>query len=255
MKSHRILVTRPAESADDLAALLMDRGLHPVCVPTVAIDLDAHSPSLEAMLESLDGADWLVLTSANGARALTARLGDRRLPTGVRVAAVGPATADALRRGGVAVDHVPDAYLTVAIAEGLGAIDGRRVVLARADAATPDLREALLARGARVEEVVAYRTLEGPATSRDALSAALADGLAGVAFTSGSTVRGVIRLASAVDRGRLQALPAFCIGPVTADVARRSGFHVPATAQEHTAVGLADAIAAYLETRTASEDA
>jgi uroporphyrinogen-III synthase len=247
----RILVTRPEEGADDLAALLERRGMDPVRVPTVAIDRDSTASAVDAMLETLDGADWLVLTSANGARAVTARLDGRPLPARVRVAAVGPATAAALRSAGLKVEHMPDEYLTVAIVDGLGAVDGCRVFLARADPATADLRDALLARGARVEEVIAYRTIEGPPTSRDPLRVCLNDGLAGVAFTSGSTVRGLIRLTSGIDRGRARALPAFCIGPVTARAARDEGFHVPVVADVHTAIGLADAIASHFAARDA----
>jgi uroporphyrinogen III methyltransferase/synthase len=117
-------------------------------------------------------------------------------------------------------------------------------VLARADAATAALREALVDRRAIVEEVIAYRTIEGPAASRDPLHAALHADLDGIAFTSSSTVRGLLRLASPVDRGRACAIPAFCIGPVTADTARHSGFDIGAVADEHTGTGLADTIAA-----------
>ena len=143
------------------------------------------------------------------------------------------------------MDHVPDEYLTVAIAAGLGNVRGQRIVLARADAATPDLRDALVERGAIVEEVVAYRTVEGSASSRAPLRAALHDDLAGIAFTSGSTVRGLMRLASPVDRGRARSIPAFCIGPVTADAARQHGFDIASVAAAHTALGLAEAIAEY----------
>ena len=243
--SYRILVTRPAAQADELAGALRARGLTPVVVPTVAIDSASTTDELDAMLESLGGASWLILTSANGAEALAARLAanGQRLPDGLRIAAVGPATADTLRASSIRVDHVPGEYLTVAIADGLGDVRRQRVVLARADAATPDLRHALLARGAIVEEVVAYRTVEGSASSRDPLHVALHDDLAGIAFTSGSTVRGLMRLASPVDRVRARSIPAFCIGPVTADTARQSGFDIASVAADHTARGLADAIA------------
>lgn len=243
-----ILVTRPVGQAEELIRLLEARGIGAVSVPTVAIDTATEAGDLDLMLAGLAGADWLVLTSANGADALAERLagGGHRLPEATRVAAVGPATADTLARAGIRVDHVPPEYLTVAIADGLGEVAGRRIVLARADAATPDLREALLARGARVEEVVAYRTVEGPGTSRDALQAALQAGLAGIAFTSGSTVRGLTRLAGGLHRSRARTLPAFCIGPVTAAEARNSGFHVAGVAESHTAEGLADLIATTL---------
>ena len=247
--SGRILVTRPAAQAEELCDLLAQRGLDPVSVPTVAIDCTSAADGLDAMLSTLDGAEWLVITSANGADALRERMRATGLPLpeGIRVAAVGPATAEALTEAGVRVDHVPDEYLTVAIAEGLGDVDGCRVVLARADAATPELHDALRARGAIVEEVVAYRTLEGPASSRDQLHEALHGDLAGVAFTSSSTVRGLLRLASPIDRGRARVIPTFCIGPVTAATARQSGFDITAVAAEHTAAGLADAISTHFE--------
>ena len=244
MRQH-ILVTRPAEQSGELIALLADRGFTTTGIPTIEIDTDGCSADVDAMLEGLDGAAWLILTSANGARSIIARLRatGHRLPAHLRVAAVGPATAQALHEAGITVDHVPATYLTSAIADGLGDLAQQRVVLARADAASPELRAMLDERGARVEEVVAYRTVEAPAASRDALRAALHDDLAGISFTSASAVRGLMRLASPIDRPRARTTPAFCIGPVAAEQARHSGFNVAAVADEHTAAGLADAIA------------
>lgn len=244
-----VLVTRPAEQAADLCRSLRAHGIAPVAVPTVAIDRSSAVDDLDRMIDDeLAGAAWLVITSANGAAALAERLavGGRRLPASLRLAAVGPATADVLQAAGLEVHHVPDAYLTVAIAEGLGHVAGQRVVLARADAATRQLCEVLIAAGADVTEVVAYQTLEGPSTSRDALNVALHADLAGVAFTSSSTVRGLLRLASPIGRQRARTVPAFCIGPVTAETARRSGFDVEVVATEHTSAGLAAAIATHL---------
>jgi uroporphyrinogen III methyltransferase/synthase len=244
MTDAAVLVTRPEDQAADLRELLAARGIPTVAVPTVAIDRESAAADLDAMLGSLDDAAWLVITSANGADALRARMtGTRtRLPNSLRVAAVGPATAEALTLAGFAVDHVPDTYLTVAIAEGLGDVAGRRVVLARADAATSDLHAALVARGALVEEVVAYRTVEAPEASREPLAAALRDRLAGVTFTSSSTVRGLVALAKPLDSARVRTLPAWCIGPVTAATARESGFAVAGIARVHTAHGLAETI-------------
>lgn len=243
--SRTLLVTRPRDQAAELHRLLRHRGMATIGVPTVEIDRRDAAVALDRMLDRLDGVDWLVLTSANGADALADRLRvtRRRLPPSLRVAAVGPSTAEALRNAGVRVDHVPAAYLTVAIADGLGEVRGRRVVLARADAATPALRDALTGRGAFVEEVVAYRTVEAPDRSRDLLRAALRGRLDGVTFTSSSTVRGLLRLASSDEDAGLRATPAFCIGPVTAKTAEQARFTVAAVAAEHTAAGLADTIA------------
>ena len=117
--------------------------------------------------------------------------------------------------------------------------------------ATPDLRDALLSRGALVEEVVAYRTVEGPAAWRDRIRAALVQPLDGVTFTSGSTVRGLRALLSPPEALRATALPAYCIGPVTARVARRAGFTVPVVSARHTVAGLAEAIHAHLSSEIA----
>jgi len=242
-----LLVTRPIPQAAELVARLTEHGIGSRTVPTVEIDAVAAREDLDRALDGLSGADWLVLTSANGAGAVVdcLRTTRRTIPEDTRVAAVGPATARVLEAAGIRVDHVPARYLTIEIAAGLGTLSGRRVILARADAATPGLQDALLARGAIVEEAVAYRTMEGPTSSRDALNAALHARMDGITFTSSSTVRGLIDLASPVNRGRARALPAFCIGPITAETARRTGFDVAAVADEHTAAGLATAAAGH----------
>lgn len=248
-----LLVTRPAAQAAELVSLFAAHGIHAISVPTVEIAPVPPGGMLDSAILSLDGAAWLVITSVNGAAAVVERMAALgcSLPQGIRVAAVGAATAARLESHGIRVDHVPDRYRTVAIAEGLGEVAGRRIVLARADAATPDLRDALILGGAAVEEVVAYRTIEGPAESRDRVRAALAGHLDGVTFTSGSTVRGLHALLSPPEALRATALPAYCIGPVTAGVARRAGFAVPVVAARHTAAALGAAIRRHLAAETA----
>lgn len=246
----RLLVTRPAGQAPELVSTLAAIGIEAVSVPTVAI-AEAPPIELDRVIENAREAAWLVITSVNGAEALQRRLAAREatLPATLRVAAVGPETAAALARGGIRVDYVPVQFLTSAIAVGLGDIERRAVILARSDAATPDLANDLRERGAHVEEIVAYRTLEGPIESRDPLHSALLEHLDGVTFTSGSTVRGLLALASPGDTARALALPAYCIGPVTAATAREAGFSVPVLAAEHTAAALAAAIADHLAMR------
>ncbi|HEX2142843.1 MAG TPA: uroporphyrinogen-III synthase [Candidatus Limnocylindria bacterium] len=242
-----LLITRPAAQAHELAAHLRERGIGSVCVPTVEIQPDVES--LRTSLTMLDQAAWLVITSTNGAEALArATSGSNvRVPSHLRLAAVGPATAGALRRLGFTVDYVPHRYLTSAIADGLGDVRGRLVVLARADAASPALSRELGQRGAIVHDVVAYRTVEAPAGSRDMAADALEQPLDGITFTSGSTARGLVSLLPPEQRTRLTALPAYCIGPVTSAVARSLGFTTPVVASTHTAAGLAEAIYTHLK--------
>lgn len=241
----RVLVTRPLPRAAELAARLAEHGIEGIGVPTVSI-----VPTLGGLadrLARLRAGDWLVVTSANGAAAVVAALGrGSSLPVGVRVAAVGPATGRVVTDAGLSVDYTPAEYLTLAIADGLADVDGRRVLLARSDAATPGLRHGLVRRGADVEEVVVYRTVEGPPESGRPLRAALEGSLDAIAFTSGSTVRGLIALLTGDLLDRARSIPAYCIGPVTAEVAEGAGFAVAAVAADHTADGLVAAIAARL---------
>lgn len=241
-----VLVTRPAHQAARLVALLAARGIDAIAVPTVAIVPAAPGSQFENLAAHIDGATWLIVTSLNGAQSVVARLGADALPRSLKVAAVGPTTAGELARHGVRVDHVPSRYLTAEIAGGLGDVTGRRIVLARADAATPGLRQALTARGAQVEELVAYRTVIGPAGSRLRLRSALRRGVDGVTFTSASTVGGLVALLPDGARAKALALPAYCIGPVTARAAEAAGFTVHAVAARHTADGLAAAIGQHL---------
>lgn len=244
MTRPRVLVTRPTGQAAARMSALADHGIDGVPVPTVAIR-PADPMTLAAALR--DAAwDWVVVTSANGAAPVAAAVRDAPLPGATRLAAVGAPTADALRAAGLRVDHVPERFLTVAIADGLGPLDGRRILLARADAATPDLRDVLLARGATVRDVIAYRTVEGPPSSREPLRAAVEEGLEGITFTSGSTVRGLVALLAPGELATARRSVAACIGPVTAAEAARHGFAPRVVAQPHTATALAAAIAAHL---------
>ncbi|NIP14622.1 MAG: HemD protein, partial [Pseudomonas stutzeri] len=106
----------------------------------------------------------------------------------LKIAAVGPATAQALQGYGLRVDYVPDVYTTRAIAAGFGDVGGKRILLPRAERAPKQLAQALRGKGAAVDEVAAYRTLAVAAP--DELKALLEDGQIDiVTFTSSSTVR------------------------------------------------------------------
>ncbi len=236
----RVLLTGPDSRA--LAALLAARGWEVRAVPTVAVR-PARPDRLDAALREAERYDWIVVTSAYGARTVADRLralGGPR-PRRPRWAAVGPATGRALVEAELGPVTIPPRYLTEAIADVLGEVAGRRILLARSDLATPRLAELLRARGAQVDEVVAYHTVEGPENSRLPLRRVLEEGVDVVVFTSGSTVRGFARLvedAAAV----LAGVRVACIGPMTAQVARALGISPAVVAAEHTAAGLAAAL-------------
>jgi len=220
-----ILVTRPGGAADPLVADLESRGYAVSSVPTVV------TRALGVDWPDLGGFEWVVVTSAAGVDSLPA------VPAGPRWAAVGQATAGALRARGVEADLVPQESSGAALASALPDAAGARVLLVRASAADPDLPDGLRKRGASVTEITAYETVEGPAESAAPLRQALASpDLAAVVFASGSAVRGFIKL------GGGSSLPAVTIGPRTTTAARAAGFTVVAEAAAPDVGQLASAV-------------
>jgi len=236
----RVLVTRAAEQADELVSALHDARLDPVSVPAIAVELQPPGGDLDSAARLLHTYSWVVVTSANGARAIL-KAAERVLTAlqAPRWAAIGRATGAILEHEGIEVDLQPSQASSIALAVELPVIRGDRVLLVRGDLADQELPLALRARGAEVDEVVAYRTREGPETSRTLLRQAMADGpIDAVLFTSGSAVRGLIALAGAetLDVG---SIPSVCIGPETAAEARDAGFSVMAVSPTPEAAALA----------------
>jgi uroporphyrinogen-III synthase len=228
------------ERAEALGAALRERGLEPVNVPTIALvekprqgrggehgdgrHWDEWGADLRRAVEHIEQYDWVLVTSASGARAIARALETRR-PHRVRWAAVGPATSAALAAQGLSADFVPATNDATSLAADLPLEGREHILLVRAARGTAGLVEALRARGANVDEVVAYRTVEGPEASRPLLTRALGgDGLRAAIFASGSSVRGLVRLVSPESLDAILALPAICIGRATAEAARRAGF-------------------------------
>jgi uroporphyrinogen III methyltransferase/synthase len=220
-----ILVTRPGGESDPLVHALRRRGYRVHAVATV------QTEPMDFNAGSLASCDWIVLTSVRGVKALA------ELPPGPRFAAVGSETARALRARGVEPSHLPGRADGADLGDTLPDVKGKRIALVRASAAGSDLPDRLRRRGATVEEVTAYRTVEGPPASAEKMRDALADPeLAAVVFASGSAVRGFL------DLGGSAQLPAITIGPRTTNSARERGFVVIAEADAQSVSGLADAV-------------
>ncbi len=220
----RVIVTRAEGQVGGLLAALETAGLEPVPVPAIAIELRAPGGELDEAAAHLDRYAWVVVTSANGARAIldaTRRVGGRI--GGPRWAAIGDASAAALESAGSAIDFRPAAATSRAVAAELPLAPGERVLVVRGDLAGSQLAESLRARGAAVDEVLGYRTVESPPASRALLPRAMSGPIDAIVFTSGSTVRGLVGLARAGSFA-LTAIPAICAGPSTATAAREAGF-------------------------------
>jgi uroporphyrinogen III methyltransferase/synthase len=249
-----VLVTRPAAQAAALAEPLAELGAEVIAAPAIEI-APADAAPLESALRRAGDFDWLAVTSPNGVAAVFERLGamglDARALGGVRVAAVGPGTAAALRRRGIAADLVPDAFTTAALGEALCALPGERrraILLARADVAGADLAERLAAAGWRVEQVAAYRTVRPAALPPAALDALRRRGAGWVAFTAASAVENFLAL-SAEAGVELWGVKLAALGPATARALAARGFSAAVTAEPHTVAALAAAIARHEQRR------
>ncbi len=220
--------------------MLESRGAKVLEFPTIRIEPATDLRPLLQALNELDNFDRVIFTSVNGVMHTWQNL-KHPWPDSVRVAAIGPATAAALRSRNVEPDFVPSEYVAEALASGLGSVRDQRILLPRASRARPALAELLRAGGAQVRTVTAYEThVNRPP---EAAYAALADGTDAITFTSGSTVEGFATLFPSPSA----PVTAACIGPITAQVASRSGFEVAVIAKTYTTEGLVTALEDYFE--------
>jgi uroporphyrinogen III methyltransferase/synthase len=242
----RVLVTRPAVRSERLSSALARAGASVDPVPTIRITDPPDPAPLRHAAETIESYDWVVVTSVNGVERLALALAERSPGLAhlgsTRLAAIGPATAQAARKLGVEPAVTPPIYRGEALADALLAavpdMAGKRVLLARALEARPVLPRRLRAAGAIVDDVPAYATRVADA-SGDALRA-LVDGRAldWITFTASSTVRGFVELVGPVCGSARLAV----IGPVTAETVRAVGLPEPVVAQRATADGLVSAI-------------
>ena len=242
----RIVVTRARHQAADLAERLERLGAWVVEYPTISID-NVEIP--QALLDDIGGYDWLVLTSVNGVeRFFAAYLGedrDVRDLAGVRIAAIGPATAGAVNEFGLRVEAMPQQYQAEALLEVMGEVSGSRVLLARAAVARDVLPDGLRERGAEVDVVSVYQT-EVPS---GLIAFADLTPVDMVTFTSSSTAQNFAG-ACGGDAKQLLAQPCVAaIGPITAATLQRQGTPADIVADSYTIDGLCRAVVAYFANR------
>jgi uroporphyrinogen III methyltransferase/synthase len=247
----RVLVPRTKEQAEEVSDLLRAQGAVPEQVPTIAVEPPRTPQQMERAVKGLVTGryQWVAFTSVNAVRAIREKFEeyglDARAFAGVKVAAVGDATAVALREFGIMADLVPAGEQS---AEGLAdewpAYDDvldpiNRVLLPRADIATEGLVARLTELGWEAEDVTAYRTVRAappPAPIREAIKGG---GFDAVLFTSSSTVRNLIGIAGKPHTVTVIAV----IGPQTAKTAAEFGLRVDVMAPTASVAALVDALA------------
>jgi uroporphyrinogen-III synthase len=245
LSGRRIVVTRPREHAASLVGDLEDLGASAVVMPLIQIEpmSDEEAAELEEVLSHVEAYDWIVFTSANGVAAVQEHLSGRL--AGVRIAAVGPATAAAVRALGIEPAFVPPRYAAEEIVEGLGDLEGCRVLLPQADIADPWLAQRMRVAGATVDTVVAYRTVRLDPSVIEA--AELEAGVDAVILASGSAARSLAALAAKFPRvaKSLHRTLIVAIGPKTANAAEEVALPVGLVADVASSQGIIHALTSY----------
>lgn len=241
----KILITRPRAQADDFAEKLRAAGFEPIFFPVIEIRPIEENVALQRALEKLNCYEWVIFTSVNAVDVVFENYSPLLLEEGlgVRFAAIGPKTAEALQARGVTPDFVPDEYVAEAIPPGLGDLKGKWVLLPRAEIARKALPEAIANAGGITHEIAVYKTL--PVQPDPDSIAALKSGVDVVALTSPSTVQNFVAITrqNGLDPLNLPNNPLFaCIGPITEQAARNEEFQNIAVAKEYTAEGLIEII-------------
>jgi uroporphyrinogen III methyltransferase/synthase len=238
----RIVITRSAAQCEVLARELSARGAIPVMLPLVSFAEPEDFSPLDVAIKQVEQFDWMILTSAQAVRALVKRSAELkrgliRAGSKLRIACVGPVTAEAARHAGFPVEYVAETHTGAALAEELGSrLRGAKVFLPRSDRANPDLPPALRRNGAEVREVVAYRTLRPTDVGQRDLRQ-IAEGAAdAVLFFSPSAVQHFAELFGGEQLRALQdKLVITAVGPVTANSLRQAGVQRIVVAGDTTA--------------------
>ncbi|MFC0212625.1 uroporphyrinogen-III C-methyltransferase [Paenibacillus chartarius] len=243
----RILVTRARSQASELVDRIDELGGEPVQFPVIRLREPTRPEALMALddaLHRLSDYDWVLFTSVNGVDYFFRRLIDLsvdvRQLAGVRVGAVGPKTAEALRQRGIMTEPLPLQFQADALAAALEPLvqAGQRVLLPAADIAKETLPKALKAMGLNVEEVDVYENVISLEGGEEALELLRQRAINAITFTSSSTVTNLLRalemLGESEPLALLRGIDIACIGPVTAQTALKAGLTVTHVAEQAT---------------------
>jgi uroporphyrinogen III methyltransferase/synthase len=253
----RVVVTRSREQAADLTRLLTDRGAEVLEIPTIRFAPPDEKQDLMDALLGLHEYDWLIFTSPNGVTTFFdyffKAFDDLRDLGGVRVAAVGPATAAKVREYHLAVDLTPPEAVASKLADALTgymSIENLRILLMRAQVANRDLPKKLEELGAIVDDVACYKTEPESEDPNGAAARLMESGADWILFTSGSTVENFhARFDVPKLLARFPQMRVASIGPETTKTLLGLGLQPTVEAKVHTIDGLVRAIERQLHGR------
>lgn len=251
----RVIVTRARTQASALSKKLIGLGAGVIEIPAIKI---VPAPDRGPLLKAAANAgsyDWIIFTSANGVNyffeALYESGGDSRSLCGSNVCAIGPATADELKKHGIMADLIPEKFISTSIVKSLNEkneITGKKFLLPRADIAPEAIVNDLKNGGASlVHSLTAYSTARAPFETDEKLKKIITSGdFDIVTFTSSSTAENFSKFIAELGMTN-SGIKCVAIGPITAMTAEKLGFSVEAVSEEHTIEGLTDTLKKYFD--------
>ncbi len=245
----RVLVTRPRHQAGELVRRLSDLGAVPEVLPAVEIRDPPDWAPVDQALARLEKYHWLIFTSANGVQAFLGRLRqsgrDLRALGGLRLAAIGPKTAQALRHYHLQPDLVPDKYQSEDLAAQVRAVlqPGQRLLLARADRGREVLRDQLAA-VAQVDQIAVYSQVDAVEADPEILDRFRRGQIDFVLLTSSNIARAIVHLLDPPSRARVESgrTQLVSISTVTSSTIRELGLPVAAEATHATQEGVVETL-------------
>lgn len=253
LSGKRFLVTRTQAQAQDFVALLEEQGAEAVCVPTIEIVPPSSWKSLDLAMRDLDDFDIVIFTSVNGVDAFFERLLENNqyygVLTDITVAAVGPKTAEALKRNSIKPDLVPDDHRAEGLVEIIQqqGVAGKKILYPRAEVVRPLLVDSLTSAGAEVVAPISYRTIK-PEENADQIRKLLLKGeLDAICFSSSSTFKNLISMLGEDSRQLLGRTQVFSIGPQTSETIVQLGYRVDLEPQQWTLKSLVEAMVGYYQ--------
>lgn len=250
----RIVVTRAREQASDFKALLNELGAQAIEFPTIEIEPPPSWEPLDTAIKELSRYQWVIFTSVNGVRYFMERLWeagmDARGLKDLRIAAIGPKTAEELQKYGIRPDLIPREYRAESILESLPReeLNGRWFLMPRAMVARDILPDTLREWGAHVDVVPAYQTVLPTGRSAAMLERFRNGEIDCVTFTSSSTVTNFFNLFPKDEiLPLLKKVIIACIGPITAKTAEEQGLRTDVMPSEYTIQALIQALLAHFE--------
>ncbi len=249
LHGRRILITRAQHQVDPLRRELVDMGAAVVEIPTIEIRAMPTDERVRKAIANLDRTILVIFASSNAVaiffKMLVETGADARALHASKLCAIGQETAEMLEKHGLRPELVTSEYTAEGLAKALEGweMDGMRVLVPRAEVARDALPSLLAMRGAEVEILPVYQAVCPAMAGPSLLRLFGAEGVDVITFTSSSTVANFVR---AFPDDRLPAVlgdaEVACMGPVTADTARKLGLRVDIVAREYTAHGLVQAI-------------